>query len=83
MTEQTQPGHFGIELLRAAAAAKEQAPQLAGEISLLTRGLAKRVSGGKHVSAHDIDVRTLIGLLEQSGVQIPTAPRSEPTSPVG
>lgn len=83
MTDQTQPGPFGVELLRAAAAAKEQAPQHAGEISLLTRGLAKRVSAREHVSAHDIDVRTLVGLLEQSGVRIPTAPRSEPTSPVG
>jgi len=81
MTNDAHTGYQGADLLRAAAAATESAPQLADEIRLHSQSVAKRVSAGTQINADDIDVRTLLGLIEQSGVQVPMAHPRDPSAP--
>jgi hypothetical protein len=64
---------YGRELLITAAAAAERMPQLADEIRAHSRHLARRISAGGRLHPHELDVRTLVGLIEQSGVQVPPA----------
>jgi len=73
MSESQNVGYHGADLLRAASAAAERAPQLADEIRAHAHTIAGRVSEGQRVAADDIDVRTLIGLIQQAGVQVPMA----------
>ena len=75
MTSHERAGYHGVDLLRAASAATERAPQLADEIRGHAQSLAKRVSAGEHINTVDIDVRTLVGLIEQAGVQVPMLTR--------
>ena len=71
MTDALQTATYGRDLLITAAAAAERMPQLADEIRAHSRHLARRVSDGGRLHPHELDVRTLVGLIEQSGVQVP------------
>jgi len=73
MSETSNVGYRGGDLLRAAAAAAERAPQLAAEIRARADTVRGRLSAGSRIGAEDIDVRTLIGLIEQAGVEVPMA----------
>jgi hypothetical protein len=71
MLNDVQTGTYGRDLLIAAAAAAERVPQLADEIRAHTRHLAGRVSAGGQLHPGELDVRTLVGLIQQSGVPVP------------
>ena len=71
MTNALQTATYGRDLLITAAAAAERMPQLGDEIRAHSRHLAQRISAGGLLHPHELDVRTLVGLVEQSGVQVP------------
>lgn len=71
MTIDIQHGYYERNLFSAAQAAAERAPQLAAEIRSHVRHLAARFSAGAPMRADDLDVRTLVGLIGQTGVQVP------------
>lgn len=71
MLTDVQTGTYGRDLLIAAAAAAERAPQLADEIRAHSRHLARRVSAGGRLHPNELDVRTLVALIGGSGVPVP------------
>jgi hypothetical protein len=73
MTTEVRTGYYERELFSAAAAAAENAPQLATEIRAHTNHLAARFSAGRPMRVNDLDVRTLLGLIQQAGVRVPPA----------
>jgi hypothetical protein len=69
MTSDVRTSYHRRDLLNAASAAAEQAPQLGDEIRSLSRTLSAR--SGDVLQAGDIDVRTLLALIGQTSVPQP------------